>query len=299
MKLPLVLAVAALSAGCSAATTLYPASHLANVASAESKTFDYVGSPQKFTVPSHVYEITMTAKGGGARTGDGGVVSARMSVQPGQLLYVFVGGSGHRNTGGYNGGGYGVNGGGGASDVRLSRNLKNRVIVAGGGAGTGEGFTFENGSSSYYECGGGKGGAAGDSNGESGGSGGCGGGRGGGGGSQAGPGAGGSGGPVGSGTSFSSSSSSGCGGSSGGAGSLGLGGSGATSCGGSGGGGGGGYYGGGGGGSGGCCGTYDGAGAGGGGGAGSSFVSPLAHRIKMKTGDHWRGNGEVIISWDT
>lgn len=110
-----------------------------------STTFSYTGAMSTFTVPSCVYVVTITAygaqgKGAGpyysTSGGLGGVASGVMSVTPGQVLNVFVGGQ----TTGFNGGGAGQTGanGGGASDVRSGGTaLTDRVIVAGGGGGAG------------------------------------------------------------------------------------------------------------------------------------------------------------------
>ena len=88
----------------------------------------------------------------------GGHISASLTVTPGQVLYVTVGGQGGTNygmggsaTGGFNGGGavppsvYGGAGGGGATDIRSksSCELSSRVMVAGGAGG--QGCDFEGG----------------------------------------------------------------------------------------------------------------------------------------------------------
>ncbi|MBK9453286.1 MAG: hypothetical protein IPN95_28615 [Bacteroidetes bacterium] len=119
---------------------------------AQATTFSYTGGVQTYTVPPGVISVTIDAKGaqgGGianAPGGMGGRAQGSLSVTPGQVLEVYVGGAGaHFNsttpTGGYNGGaGFtapssGGTGGGG-SDVRISPyGLANRVIVGGGGGG--------------------------------------------------------------------------------------------------------------------------------------------------------------------
>lgn len=69
------------------------------------------------------------------------MISAIVPVQPGEVYYVFVGGTGDESSGGYNGGGVpspinaGYSGGGGATDLRSSLRLEDRVVVAGGGGG--------------------------------------------------------------------------------------------------------------------------------------------------------------------
>lgn len=112
-------------------------------------TYTFTGSPQSFTVPPCVNSLSLTAKGarGGSNAqgvlgGLGGTAFGVLSVTPGDVLYIYVGGSN-----GYNGGGLaGVSpctaaiggAGGGGSDVRLNGNsLANRVIVGGGGGGAG------------------------------------------------------------------------------------------------------------------------------------------------------------------
>jgi hypothetical protein len=116
-----------------------------------------------FTVPAGVSSVQVMAlgapgaSGGGAGpAGRGAVVNAPVSVTPGQVLYVEVGGaptagganvcvSGISCVGGFNGGGssrFG-GGGGGASDVRTvarsdpTGTLASRLLVAAGGGGGG------------------------------------------------------------------------------------------------------------------------------------------------------------------
>ena len=113
-----------------------------------SKTFDYTGQPQSWTVPPCVHSVTLEvygAQGGGngfavPTGGKGGKASGKLAVTPGQTLNIFVGGSG-TDGGGWNGGGKNVSAwakgwGGGASDVRLGgAALSDRKLVAGGGGG--------------------------------------------------------------------------------------------------------------------------------------------------------------------
>jgi len=104
-------------------------------------TFSYTGAMQTYTVPVGVTSIRLEcwgAQGSGGNGGNGGYAKGEMTVTPGQVLNVYVGGQT-----GYNGGGLGhaaINrNGGGASDVRVSPYaLANRVIVAGGGGGGGQ-----------------------------------------------------------------------------------------------------------------------------------------------------------------
>lgn len=115
----------------------------------QSVTFNYTGGVQSFTVPSCVNYIDVDASGaqgfanGSTSFGRGGRVQARLTVTPGEVLSIYVGGQGTSTSGGYNGGGnagssssYGA--GGGASDIRRNgTTLNDRIIVAGGGGGTG------------------------------------------------------------------------------------------------------------------------------------------------------------------
>ncbi|MBV8724658.1 MAG: hypothetical protein JO350_04915 [Candidatus Eremiobacteraeota bacterium] len=261
------------------------------------KTFFFTGRSQSFRVPSAVYSITVVMRGAAGpadckgAVGRGGRVTAVIPVLPHQKLWVYVGGQGHGQLGGFNGGANAASdllgGGGGASDVRASPGrLTDRILVAGGAGGGGwpNGFyTF----SCAGEPGYGGGLVAG--------AGGLGfnyyanGGGGGGGGTQA---AGGAGGPAGSpSTQYHRYP--------GKEGRIGEGGSGgrAVGYGGGGGGGGGGYYGGGGGGSG-SSGPGSLWGGGGGGGGGSSYAEPSAARVQFW--QNWKnatGDGLVVFSW--
>ena len=113
--------------------------------------FAFTGALQTWTVPSGVTAVTVVAKGakggnlGFNLGGNGGRVQALLTVTPGQVLNIYVGGAGGGlgvNGGGYNGGGSSVNdndngtGGGGATDIRINGfDLTDRVVVAGGGGG--------------------------------------------------------------------------------------------------------------------------------------------------------------------
>jgi gliding motility-associated-like protein len=148
-------------------TKIYYAT-LTGTTSADSVVFSFTGNVQTFTVPAGVYSINVDVKGarGGyvyeengtlqGSPGLGGRVRATMSVTPGQVLYIYVGESGHGygtyKHPAYNGGGatytglingYYVNfagGGGGASDIRVrGQALTDRWVVAGGGGGAGDG----------------------------------------------------------------------------------------------------------------------------------------------------------------
>jgi hypothetical protein len=106
-----------------------------------------------FTVPAGVTSILINASGAAGTAGTpilgqspgipglGGSISAFFTVTPGQILHVNVGGCNVPNEKGFNGGGGTLCGhtgsGGGASDVRTNFSLSSRLIVAGGGGGTG------------------------------------------------------------------------------------------------------------------------------------------------------------------
>lgn len=121
-------------------------------AQAAPQTFVYTGAPQLYVVPEGVTSITVEARGaqGGSVStvtgGTGAVVSATISVTPGESIQINVGGSG--DHGGWNGGGRGGTYGGGATDIRrpafstssscafdLNCQASARILVAGGGGG--------------------------------------------------------------------------------------------------------------------------------------------------------------------
>ena len=119
------------------------------------RTFTYTGGVQTYTVPAGVTSLTIDALGaqGGEVSGLGGGgpgarVQTTLTVTPGEVLSVLVGGAGFPpfSAGpgagaGYNGGGGGSQssgGGGGATDIRRgSATLNDRLVVAGGGGGAG------------------------------------------------------------------------------------------------------------------------------------------------------------------
>ena len=117
-------------------------------------THNSTGVPTTYTVPQGVTSVHFDLAGGvgGADSGAapspgrGGRLQGTLSVAPGDVLTVFVGGAGNAGSlfgaiGGYNGGGnsWGFGGsGGGGTDLRLNGTLlADRVAVAGGGAGSG------------------------------------------------------------------------------------------------------------------------------------------------------------------
>jgi len=130
-------------------TTTYYAEAFVNSTPGASLAINYTGSMQQVIIPAGVTQVTIDAAGAqgasnaqGVAGGFGGSASGILTVTPGDVLNVYVGG-----TNGYNGGGVtsntacitcGAGNGGGASDVRLNGvALANRIIVAAGGGGAG------------------------------------------------------------------------------------------------------------------------------------------------------------------
>ena len=127
-----------------------------------STTFSYTGAVQTYTVPTGVTSIGFDVQGGSGGLPDtsgapgtaanGGRVQGNLTVTPGQILYIYVGGKGAdwtssiASSGGFNGGGLGGSFaacGGGASDIRTSASgtaYTGRLVVAGGGGGGGDLF---------------------------------------------------------------------------------------------------------------------------------------------------------------
>jgi hypothetical protein len=142
-------------------TTTYYAEAFAPPLAGGTTTLNYTGCPQQIIIPAGVSSITIAAFGAqGGTSGytgaNGGAAAGVLTVTPGQVLNIFVGGMGTITAGGYNGGGVGGytpaatygGGGGGATDIRIGGiGLANRVLVAGGGGGSG-------GSNSYNATGG-------------------------------------------------------------------------------------------------------------------------------------------------
>ncbi len=132
--------------------------------SSNSITYTYTGSVETFTVPPGVTSISIEAWGASGQDftveqytpstgGLGGYASGDLTVTPGDIISIYVGGAGADNSAGYNGGGLGGYGtpsdgwagragsGGGASDVRIgAATLTDRVLVAGGGGGGGRDY---------------------------------------------------------------------------------------------------------------------------------------------------------------
>src|SRR5262245_59882881 len=120
--------------------------------SAGSRTFEYNGAPQTFSVPFGLTHVTVAAYGAGGGSsilggGKGGLITATIAVAPSEVLGIYVGGKGpdavgyfiEPVAGGFNGGGGSSGcgaGGGGASDVRRG---STKLVVGGGGGGTATG----------------------------------------------------------------------------------------------------------------------------------------------------------------
>jgi hypothetical protein len=145
-----------LASNATAATAADP--HCAATSGAVTCTYSYTGAEDVFTVPTGVSSVRVTATGasGGGSTGyaggRGAYVASMVSVQPGEHLFINVGGPGD-NPNSYNGGGDWLGGsndgsvypngfGGGATDLRttsaaVANSLYSRLVIAGGGGGAG------------------------------------------------------------------------------------------------------------------------------------------------------------------
>lgn len=161
--------------GCSATSTAFT---LTQNAPTGTMSFAYTAAVQTWTPPACVSSITVDAAGGAggkssqvSSTGVGGLggrVQATLTVTPGSLLYIYVGGAGSScatvgtSIGGSILGGGGAycgdstsiqdwpysGSGGGASDIRVTPyGTTNRILVAGGGGGAGywDANTMDNG----------------------------------------------------------------------------------------------------------------------------------------------------------
>lgn len=117
-------------------------------------TYNPTGGSQSWTVPSCVTSATITIAGGagagnafGATGGSGAVMTFPITVNPGDVIGISVGGAGQNPAAGYGGGGSGQSsgtagfnsgGGGGASSITIGGVLY-AVAAGGGGAGGGDG----------------------------------------------------------------------------------------------------------------------------------------------------------------
>ena len=148
------------------------------------KTYDYTGEYQTFkTVFSGYYKIELWGAQGGSYQkntssfygGHGAYTSGEIYLDAGEIIYIYVGGTGdnykYTNNAGWNGGGSNVinssssagMGGGGATDIRLVsttekniwnefESLKSRIMVAAGGGGANR--YYVNDSNYGYDIGG-------------------------------------------------------------------------------------------------------------------------------------------------
>ncbi len=144
--------------------------------------------PYTWTVPPGITSVSVVATGGGgggaglAGTGPGGaggagaVVTSTLSVTPGQVLNLVVGGGGQAGTNGtvVNSGACGAGGGGGGS-TNIDAGSSDQIIAGGGGAGGGCNTAGAGGIAGGTGGAGGNGGGLGGSAGGGGGSGGIGG----------------------------------------------------------------------------------------------------------------------------
>jgi hypothetical protein len=122
-----------------------------------SVTFNFIAGPQTWTVPSNVSEIYVEVIGAQGTTisslgGAGGRVSCRIRVNPGDVLYLTVGGQSTNNIAVYGGGGNGgrctnstaiAGAGGGLSAISTASSLTqaNALVVAAGGGGGNTGYS--------------------------------------------------------------------------------------------------------------------------------------------------------------
>ncbi len=130
-------------------------------AQSQSDTIQFTSAIEAYTIPDCAINIVITtfgAQGGNGSSIDPSVVSGGLAglgnrvtgqwanLQPGDIIYVNVGGAASNGQGGYNGGGSGIavsgqnpsGGGGGATDIRFPTDaISDRIQVAGGGGGGG------------------------------------------------------------------------------------------------------------------------------------------------------------------
>ncbi|MFM1984753.1 MAG: hypothetical protein RL723_1188, partial [Actinomycetota bacterium] len=110
-----------------------------------SVTFESTGDYYAWTPPTGARNITFDLMGGqgGRSGGQGGRVTGALINVP-TMLYIYVGGAGQQGSsaaGGFNGGGTAGSGrgdegsGGGATDLRTTTSVNDRIAVAAGGGG--------------------------------------------------------------------------------------------------------------------------------------------------------------------
>lgn len=118
------------------------------------QTFNYTGDWQTFKVPPNVHNLFVTLVGGQSTNSFGGVVAGTAHVDPGDIVWVGVGGAGHGHSGKDGGGAawpnggkggdgapgrVGGDGGGGASVLMLNGIFGVPILAVAGGAGGGSG----------------------------------------------------------------------------------------------------------------------------------------------------------------
>lgn len=142
---------------------------MSNIKTGDILNFNYTGAVQSVTLPKGIYTLECWGAQGGNRSQDsasatvtgsglGGYSIGTLTLTQLTTCYIYVGGQGGMSSstgnvkveGGFNGGGFAShestgepgNGGGGATDVRIAQDsLYARVIVAGGGGGSGYVYT--------------------------------------------------------------------------------------------------------------------------------------------------------------
>lgn len=142
---------------------------MSNIKTGDILNFDYTGAVQSVTLPKGTYKLECWGAQGGNRSQDsasatvtgsglGGYSIGILTLTQLTTCYIYVGGQGGMSSstgnvkveGGFNGGGFAShestgepgNGGGGATDVRIAQDsLYARIIVEGGGGGSGYVYT--------------------------------------------------------------------------------------------------------------------------------------------------------------
>jgi hypothetical protein len=119
--------------------------------------FDYTGDVQSYTVPlTGTYKLEVWGAQGGAQGGKGGYVYGKVEIAQNTILYLYIGASGtykdgynayYTYTAGYNGGGAGQVGGGGATHIATAKrgvlsnyaSYQDEVLIVAGGGGASDG----------------------------------------------------------------------------------------------------------------------------------------------------------------
>ena len=114
--------------------------------------FSYKGFEESINLNPGTYKFEVWGAQGDCSTGGGkgGYTAGTITFDKQVDAYIYIGGKGEELTGGWNGGGMGGEGslfegnlcdngcgGGGSTDIRIgSKDVNNRIIIAGGGGGT-------------------------------------------------------------------------------------------------------------------------------------------------------------------